>query len=57
MASNVKPADVIVSIREFVHRFFLCEECSKHFINMTANAENEIHSHKESVLYLWRGIL
>jgi hypothetical protein len=57
VASNVKPSDVIVAIREFVRKFFLCEECTKHFINMTTNAENEIDSYKENVLYLWRGIL
>jgi hypothetical protein len=53
--SNVKPTDLIRSIREFVRHFFLCEECSKHFINMTSNAENEINSFKENVLYLWQG--
>jgi len=46
---------MIVSIREFVRKFFLCEECVKHFTNMTSNVENEINSFKENVLYLWRG--
>ncbi len=55
MSSNVKPADMIVSIREFVRKFFLCEECVQHFTNMTSNAENEVNSFKETVLYLWRG--
>lgn len=52
---TVKPSDLIVSIREFVRHFFLCEECVRHFTNMTSNAENEIDSFKEAVLYLWRG--
>ena len=51
----VKPWDIIVSIRKFIGKFFLCEECAQHFKNMTANAENEVNSFKESVLYLWRG--
>ncbi|UJR33827.1 hypothetical protein I4U23_021251 [Adineta vaga] len=55
LTSNVKPTDVLVSIREFIRKFFLCEECVKHFTNMTANVENEVHSYKDSVLYLWRG--
>ncbi len=55
MASNVKSTDLIGSIREFIRHFFLCEECTKHFLNMTSNAENEINSYKENVLYLWRG--
>ncbi len=46
---------MIESIREFIRHFFLCEECSKHFLSMTTNAANEIHSYKENVLYLWRG--
>lgn len=54
LSSTVKPSDVIVSIREFVRHFFLCEECVRHFTNMTSNAENEIDSFKEAVLYLWR---
>jgi len=53
--SNVKPSDIIISIREFIRNFYLCEECVTHFINMTSNAENEINSYHESVLYLWRG--
>lgn len=53
--SNAKPTDVIVPIREFVRKFFLCEECVKHFTNMTSNAEHEIPSYQENVLYLWRG--
>ncbi|CAF1263111.1 unnamed protein product [Adineta ricciae] len=55
LPSNAKPTDVIVPIREFVRKFFLCEECVKHFTNMTSNAEHEISSYKENVLYLWRG--
>ncbi|CAF0878512.1 unnamed protein product [Rotaria sordida] len=55
LPSNVKPSDMILSIREYVRRFFLCDECAKHFLNMTSNAENEINSFKENVLYLWRG--
>jgi hypothetical protein len=52
--SNGKPSDVVVSIREFIGNFFLCEECATHFVNMTFNAESEINSFEESVLYLWR---
>ena len=52
--SSVKPSDLIISIREYIRKFFLCDECSKHFVNMTQNAENEVTSYKESVLYLWR---
>ncbi len=55
MASNVKPTDMIESIREFVRHFFLCDECVKEFTTMTKNAANEINSYKENVLYLWRG--
>ncbi|CAF1153829.1 unnamed protein product [Adineta steineri] len=55
LPANVQPPDMIISIREFIRKFFLCEECVKHFTNMTANAENEINSYKESVLYIWRG--
>ncbi|CAF1218213.1 unnamed protein product [Rotaria sordida] len=55
LPSNTKPSNMIVSIREFIRKFFLCEECAAHFINMTSNAENEIDSYKGCVLYLWRG--
>ncbi|CAF1215251.1 unnamed protein product [Adineta steineri] len=54
LPSYIKPSDVIVSIREFIGNFFLCEECVTHFVNMTINAENEIKSYHESILYLWR---
>ena len=50
-----KPYDLIVSIRDFVGKFFLCEECAMDFMNMTINAESEVNSTEESVLYLWRG--
>lgn len=53
--SNVQPKDMIESIREFIRHFFLCEECTQHFLNMTSNAANEIHSYQDNVLYLWRG--
>ncbi|CAF5131269.1 unnamed protein product [Rotaria sp. Silwood1] len=52
--SNVKPFDLILSIRNFIGKFFLCQECVTHFLNMTLNAENEINSYKQCVLYLWR---
>lgn len=54
VSSNAKPADVIVSIREFINHFFLCKECATHFVNMTYNAENEINTYNQSILYLWR---
>ena len=57
VSRDVNPSDLIVSIREFVGRFFLCEECALHFVNMTANAEKEVNTFDESVLYLWRGAL
>ncbi|CAF4768826.1 unnamed protein product [Rotaria sp. Silwood1] len=55
LPSNVKPSDIFLSIREYIRNFFLCEECAKHFLNKTSNAEHEIKSFKESVLYFWRG--
>ncbi|CAF1174769.1 unnamed protein product [Rotaria sordida] len=54
LSSDVKPFDLMLSIRQFIGKFFLCQECVTHFINMTSNAENEINSYNESVLYLWR---
>ncbi|CAF1145308.1 unnamed protein product [Rotaria sp. Silwood1] len=54
LPSNVKPFDLILSIRNFIGKFFLCQECVTHFLNMTLNAENEINSYKQCVLYLWR---
>jgi c-di-GMP-related signal transduction protein len=47
----------MVSIREFIRNFFLCEECVTHFVNMTSNVENEIHSFDETVIYLWQSKL
>ncbi|CAF2070690.1 unnamed protein product [Rotaria magnacalcarata] len=55
LPSNVQPTDMIISIREFIRNFFLCAECVQHFLTGTENAENEINSFRENVLYLWRG--
>ena len=35
--------------------FFGCNECSKHFLEMSQSVTSEVTSHTESVLWLWRG--
>lgn len=47
--------DVLSRIREFIRYFFSCEECRKHFTTMSSNLSNEVHSHNEAILWLWRG--
>ncbi|XP_078381919.1 sulfhydryl oxidase 1-like isoform X2 [Oculina patagonica] len=46
--------DVLTRVREFVSYFFTCEECRKHFKKMSANLKNEVSSHSEAILWLWR---
>lgn len=54
---NVKSltgADVLTAIRGYVKSFFGCLECSKHFYDMSKNVENEVQTHNEAILWLWR---
>ena len=34
--------------------FFGCEECSKHFLEISKSVESEVTSHTMSILWLWR---
>lgn len=47
-------ANVLARIRGYVKSFFSCLECSKHFTEMSKNVQNEVHSHDEAILWLWR---
>lgn len=47
-------ADVLTRIRGYVKSFFSCIECSKHFYHMSKNVENEVHTHNEAIIWLWR---
>ena len=46
--------EVLTRIREFIRFFFSCEECKKHFTEMSANLTNEVSSQNEAILWLWR---
>ncbi len=55
VSSHTIPSDLILSIREFIRHFYQCEECVRHFVNMTSNVEKEVKSYDDAVLYLWQG--
>ncbi|RWS01488.1 sulfhydryl oxidase 1-like isoform X2, partial [Dinothrombium tinctorium] len=44
---------VLYAIRDYIKYFFRCEQCAKHFIEMSANLENELPHSNSSVLWLW----
>ncbi|GAB1597256.1 sulfhydryl oxidase 2-like [Argonauta hians] len=46
------PTEVLSAISDYITEFFGCEECSRNFRKMSRNI-SMIHSHKESVLWLW----
>lgn len=46
--------EVLGRIRDFIRYFFSCEECKKHFTEMSANLKNEVASHNGAILWLWR---
>ncbi|GFN88377.1 sulfhydryl oxidase [Plakobranchus ocellatus] len=51
-ASN--PKEVLSAMQGYMKHFFGCEECSKHFLEMSQNINLEVTSQAESVLWLWR---
>ncbi|PWA43013.1 quiescin-sulfhydryl oxidase 2 [Artemisia annua] len=38
---------------DFVHQFFICEECSQHFYNMCSRVSTPFSSARDFVLWLW----
>ncbi|XP_052821539.1 sulfhydryl oxidase 1 [Octopus bimaculoides] len=51
LSSN--PAEVLSAVSNYVSKFFGCEECSRNFQKMSQNISSVIHSHEDSVLWLW----
>ncbi|KAL6779458.1 hypothetical protein ACKKBG_A12395 [Auxenochlorella protothecoides x Auxenochlorella symbiontica] len=48
-------ANWLVAVRGFVRHFFLCSECSDHFVKMTTDAAAaRVASRRDAVLWLWR---
>lgn len=47
--------EVLSRIREYIHYFFSCVECKTHFTAMSANLKNEVSTHNDAILWLWRG--
>lgn len=52
---EVSGLEVLSRIREYIRYFFSCVECKEHFTAMSANLKNEVSSHNEAILWLWRG--
>ncbi|GFY71028.1 sulfhydryl oxidase 1 [Trichonephila inaurata madagascariensis] len=48
-----KRNQVLFTIRDYIKNFFTCEECSKNFLEMAENVENEVSTSREAVLWLW----
>lgn len=44
---------VLLTIKDYMENFFQCEYCRQHFLHMTANVTNEIHTNTDAILYLW----
>nr|GEU35510.1 sulfhydryl oxidase 2-like isoform X2 [Tanacetum cinerariifolium] len=38
---------------DFIHQFFICEECSQHFYNMCSRVTTPFSSARDFVLWLW----
>lgn len=38
---------------DFIHQFFICEECSQHFYNMCSRVSTPFSSARDFVLWLW----
>ncbi|KAF6201265.1 hypothetical protein GE061_005712 [Apolygus lucorum] len=47
------PQEVLEAIKGYMKNFFGCTDCAQHFLKMAANMENQVHSLKDSVMYLW----
>ncbi|KAJ3670718.1 hypothetical protein LUZ60_008144 [Juncus effusus] len=43
-----------VAIQDFIHNFFICEECRKHFYNMCLSVTSPFNSTRDLSLWLWR---
>lgn len=52
---NLTGLEVLSRIREYIKHFFSCEECKKHFTAMSANLSQEVYSHNDAIMWLWRG--
>ena len=53
MFPAVNAQEVPLAIRGYMEHFFGCQECSKNFIKMATNLEQEIHTPVDAVLWLW----
>ncbi|KAK7505108.1 hypothetical protein BaRGS_00003678 [Batillaria attramentaria] len=49
----VNAQEVPLAVRGYMKHFFGCEECSKNFLKMADNLENEIHKPLQAVVWLW----
>ncbi|KAJ8747763.1 hypothetical protein K2173_013071 [Erythroxylum novogranatense] len=44
---------IFTSICEFIHNFFICEECRQHFYRMCSSVSHPLNSSREFALWLW----
>ncbi|XP_015222452.2 sulfhydryl oxidase 2 [Lepisosteus oculatus] len=48
------PQAVLQTMRRYVHTFFGCQECGRHFEEMAKESLDQVKSLQEAVLWLWR---
>lgn len=46
--------EVLSRIRQYIKHFFSCEECKDHFTEMSNSLREEVNSHNDAILWLWR---
>ncbi|XP_023332063.1 sulfhydryl oxidase 1 [Eurytemora carolleeae] len=49
------PDLVLRAMLQYIKHFFSCTECSRHFVNMTAdgNEFNQLATYQDAIIYLW----
>ncbi|XP_006036249.1 sulfhydryl oxidase 1 isoform X1 [Alligator sinensis] len=50
---DADPLEVLQTMREFMHHFYYCRDCSKHFEGMAKESMDQVKSRDEAILWLW----
>lgn len=53
MPLALDPLEVLQTMREFMHHFYYCRDCSKHFEGMAKESMDQVKSRDEAILWLW----
>ncbi|XP_021727126.1 sulfhydryl oxidase 2-like isoform X1 [Chenopodium quinoa] len=50
---NGESHTAFTTICEFIHNFFICEECREHFFDMCSRVDSPLNSTRDFALWLW----